>query len=248
MRKPLIAANWKMNLTVKEAVRLATSLKQKLKKVKNKEILLCPSFTALQEVNKAIKNSNIKLGAQDVCYKDKGAYTGEISPKMLKEFGCKYVIVGHSERRHIFNETDNIINLKLKNALKNKLNPILCVGETLTERKSNKTKKVIINQIKKGLKDVSKKDMKNVVIAYEPVWAIGTGKTSSPQDAQKSHNTIRNRINKIYSKGISKKIRILYGGSVTPDNSKELIAQPDIDGSLVGTKSLKAQDFSRIIK
>lgn len=248
MRKPLIVANWKMNLTVNGSVKLATTLKQKLKNIKNKEIIICPCFTALQQVNKVIKNSNIQLGAQNVCYKDKGAFTGETSPKTLKEIGCKYVIIGHSERRHIFKETDELINLRLKNALKNKLKPILCIGETLAEKKANKTEKVIINQIKNTLKNVNKKYMKNIVIAYEPVWAIGTGKTDSPEEAQEIHSIIRNLIKKIFSKEISKKIKIIYGGSVTPDNAKKLIIQPDIDGCLVGHESLKIEDFYKIAK
>ncbi len=248
MRNVLIAGNWKMNLTAKGSVELAKDLKGLVKDVDGTEILICPSFTALQDVYSVIKGSNIELGAQNVCYDDKGAFTGEISAEMLKETGCKYVIIGHSERRHVFKETDDMINLRVKNCLKNKLNAILCVGETLEQRESGETEKVVVSQIKKGLEGISEDDMKDVVIAYEPVWAIGTGKTASPLEAQEVHVIIRDFIKDIFNDEISFKTRILYGGSVKPDNIKELMMQSDIDGALVGGASLKAEEFAKLVK
>ena len=248
MRNVLIAGNWKMNLTAKGSVELAKDLKGLVKDVDGTEILICPSFTALQDVYSVIKGSNIELGAQNVCYDDKGAFTGEISAEMLKETGCKYVIIGHSERRHVFKETDDMINLRVKNCLKNKSNAILCVGETLEQRESGETEKVVVSQIKKGLEGISEDDMKDVVIAYEPVWAIGTGKTASPLEAQEVHVIIRDFIKDIFNDEISFKTRILYGGSVKPDNIKELMMQSDIDGALVGGASLKAEEFAKLVK
>jgi len=250
MRRILIAGNWKMNLSVKNSIKLAKELKSKLRNVKNKDIVIFPSFLALEEVGEVIKGSNIKLGAQDINYKDKGAFTGEVSALMLKEVGCKYVIVGHSERRQLFKEKDKLVNLKLKNALKNKLKPILCVGENLEQRKSGKTKKIIIEQIKKGLDGV--KNISDVIIAYEPVWAISKNnpkhKAAASEDAEQGHLIIRNYLSDKYSKKTANKIRIIYGGSMKPDNVKELIMQQDIDGGLVGGGSLKAESFSKIVK
>lgn len=237
-----------MNLNVQDSVKIVKDLKNSLKDVKNTEILVCPSFTALSEVSKLVKGSNIELGAQNVCYEDKGAFTGEVCSNMLKELGCKYVIIGHSERRHILKESDEIINQKIKNAVKNGLKSILCVGETLQEKEKNKTEEIIVNQIKKGLKDISKEDMKNIVLAYEPVWAIGTGKNASPAQAQEIHIIIRDLIKEMFGEDISQNIRIIYGGSVKPDNIGDLMMQSDIDGVLVGGASLKAEDFSKIVK
>jgi triosephosphate isomerase len=245
MRTPLIAGNWKMNLNIKDSVKLVKELK--VSDVKDREILVCPSFTCLKDVSKVIKGSNIMLGAQNVCYEDKGAFTGEISASMLKEVGCSYAIVGHSERRHVFDEDNDMVNLRLKNGIKNGFNVILCVGETLEEREANKTEDVVVEQIKIGLKDVNEVDMVNVVIAYEPVWAIGTGKTASPSQAQEVHAMIRKLIEDMFNDSLSDSIRILYGGSVKPDNAKELMSQEDIDGALVGGASLDAESFSKIV-
>jgi len=247
MRKALIAGNWKMNLGIKESVSLISSLKGQVKDA-SCEVLVCPSFTCLKKVNSLIKGTNIELGAQNVCFEDKGAFTGEVSASMLKENGCKYVIIGHSERRHIFKEDDPMINKRVKNAIKNRLRPILCVGETLEEREANKTKEVIMSQVQKGLEGLTKDDMKHLVIAYEPVWAIGTGKNATPIQAQEVHVLIRDLVTEMFSSKISSDMRIIYGGSVKPDNIKDLMMQSDIDGALVGGASLKAEDFSKIVK
>lgn len=236
-----------MNLGIKESISLISDLRSKVKDA-SAEILVCPSFTALKKVKSLIKGTNIELGAQNVCFEDKGAFTGEVSASMLKESGCKYVIIGHSERRHIFKEDDPMINKRVKNAIKNKLRPILCVGETLEERESNRTKEVIMSQIKNCLEGLSKDDMKHLVIAYEPVWAIGTGKNATPMQAQEVHVLIRDLITEMFSSKIGSETRILYGGSVKPDNIKDLMMQSDIDGALVGGASLKAEDFSKIVK
>ena len=237
-----------MNLTVEESVKLVSGLKEEVSDVKDREILVCPSFTSLFSVNEIVSGSNIMLGSQNVCYEDKGAFTGEISASMLKEVGCSYAIVGHSERRHVFNEDSDMVNLRLKNGLKNGLKVILCVGETLDEREANETNDIIVEQIQVGLKDVSAEDMINVVIAYEPVWAIGTGKTASKEQAQEVHAMIRELLKDIFNENISSSTRILYGGSVKPDNVSELMSQEDIDGALVGGAALKVEDFSQIVK
>lgn len=236
-----------MNLGIKDSISLISELKHKVKAA-SAEILVCPSFTCLKKVKRLIEGSNIELGAQNVCFEDKGAYTGEISASMLKEVGCKYAIIGHSERRHIFKEDDSMINKRVKNAIKNKLRPILCVGETLDERESNRTKEVVVSQIKNCLEGLFKNDVKNLVIAYEPVWAIGTGKNASPEQAQEVHILIRDLIKDMFGSKISSEIRILYGGSVNQNNIKDLMMQSDIDGALVGGASLKAEEFSKIVK
>jgi triosephosphate isomerase (TIM) len=248
MRKPLIAGNWKMNLNIEDSVKLVNSLKELVSDVKDREILVCPSFTCLKDVNSIVSGTNIKLGSQNICYEDKGAFTGEISASMLKEVGCSYAIVGHSERRHVFHENNDMINLRVKNGIKNGLKIILCVGETLEQREADETTEIIIEQVQIGLKDVSAEDMFNVVIAYEPVWAIGTGKTASSEQAQEIHAMIRNLIKDIFNENISSSVRILYGGSVKPSNIKELMEQEDIDGALVGGAALEAQGFSEIVK
>ena len=247
MRKPLIAGNWKMNKTVKESVGLVSDLKKLVKGVKDRDILVCPTFTALSSVAEQIKGSNIMLGAQNMHFEEEGAFTGEISAKMLKEIGCKYVILGHSERRHIFNEDDELINKKVKTGLASGLKVILCVGETLEEREKGDTEKVVERHVKKGLNGVSSGDMKNVIIAYEPVWAIGTGKTATPEQAEEVHKLIRGLLGKLYGK-IADNTLILYGGSVKPDNIKGLMDKEDIDGGLVGGASLDAKSFSEIVK
>jgi triosephosphate isomerase len=248
MKRYLIAGNWKMNKTTGEAIELAQKLVESLKDVNDRDILICPPFTALYSVYQVIKGTNIKLGAQDVFYENSGAFTGEISPIMLKDVGCEYVIIGHSERRHIIGETDELINKKIKAAINNGLKTILCVGELLEEREAGKTLEVVKTQIEKGLNGVSKEEMKNVVIAYEPVWAIGTGKTAKPEDAQEVHAYIRELLSKLYSKEIADETIIQYGGSVKASNIDSLMAMPDIDGALVGGASLVAEEFTRIVK
>ena len=246
MRTPIIAGNWKMNNTLNESVSLVRTIKNLVKNVREVEIVVFPPFTSLKDVCIETKGSNLKIGAQNLFYEEKGAYTGEISALMLKEL-CKYVLVGHSERRQYFKETDEMINKKIKTALKNNITPVFCVGETLNERNMNKTKAVVENQIKEGLKGILSNDMQNLIIAYEPVWAIGTGKTASPEQAEEVHLFIRSLISKDCGKKISDNIRILYGGSVKPDNTNLLMEQIDIDGALVGGASLEAESFSKIV-
>lgn len=248
MRKTIIAGNWKMNKTIGESISLVKELKKSLKEVNDREIVVCPPFTSLAAVGAEIKTSNIELGAQNMYFKEEGAFTGEISPLMLKEIAVKYVIIGHSERRHTFNEDNNLINKKIKSALQNNLKPIFCVGEKLEEREENKTKQIVGEQINKGLKDIKKGEMKNIVIAYEPVWAIGTGKNATPQQAEEVHLFIRKLLKSIFDDKIADQTTILYGGSVKPDNIKDLIAQDNIDGVLVGGASLDAKSFAEIVK
>ncbi len=248
MRKPIAAGNWKMFKTAKEAVQMLSDLKEKVKDVSEREIVICPTFTALVPAVDAVKGSNIKIGAQNVFWEEKGAFTGEIAPGMLKDIGCEYVIIGHSERRQYFCETDPTVNKRIFAALKAGLKPIICVGETLQERDSEKTFQVIETQVKGGLKGLSAEQMKDCVIAYEPVWAIGTGKTATKEQAQEVHAFIRKLLEGMFDKPTAEATRILYGGSVKPDNMKDLMAQPDIDGGLVGGASLEADSFSKIVK
>lgn len=245
MRKPIIAGNWKMNKVNSEAVAFVKELKLRLIDVKDVEIVVCPPFTALHDVSKEIRNSNIKLGSQNMHFEDSGAFTGEISPLMLKELGVKYVILGHSERRQCFNETNEIINRKIKKALQHKLVPIVCVGEKLEEREKGDTNKVIKDQVQGCLKEI---DASKIVIAYEPVWAIGTGKNATPEQAEEVHLLIRELIKNLYDEKIANNLRIQYGGSVKPDNIKSLMEQKDIDGALVGGASLKMDDFVSLVK
>ncbi|MBW2982494.1 triose-phosphate isomerase [Candidatus Woesearchaeota archaeon] len=248
MRKTIIAGNWKMNKTNKEAASLMNDIIFNTKNVKDVEIIVCPPYTALSDVNKIIKKTNIELGAQDVYFEEKGAFTSKISAEMLKDVGCTYVIIGHSETRQYFNETDESVNKKVKIALSYELKPIICVGETLEQREAEKTMKIIETQIKGALKDITKEQMVDVVIAYEPVWAIGTGKTATPEQAQEVHYFIRNLILNLYSPDIAESIRILYGGSVKPNNVKELMQEEDIDGGLIGGASLDAESFSKLVR
>ena len=245
MRKPLIAGNWKMHKTVPEAVSLVKELKELLTEIKDREVLVCPPFTAIYAVKSEIEESPIKLGAQNMFYEEKGAFTGEISPLMLKDLGCSYVILGHSERRHIFGETDKLINKKVASAVDHGLVPILCVGELLEERESGKTKNVVERQLLEGLKGLKEGD--EFVIAYEPVWAIGTGKTATPEQAQEVHGFIRELLAENFGREKAERVRILYGGSVKPENIKGLMEMPDIDGALVGGASLKAASFAKIV-
>jgi triosephosphate isomerase len=250
MRKTIIAGNWKMFKKLSEANELVTGLKQELANINPAEIdiLICPPYTVLSEVRKVIENSNVYLGAQDVYWEDQGAFTGEVSPVMLKDIGCSYVIIGHSERRQYFHETNQSVNKKAKAVLKHGLTPIICVGETLKEREENKIFTVIDDHIKNGLKDISPSEISKTVIAYEPVWAIGTGKTATPAIAQEVQGYIRDLLVELYGKDIAGIIRIQYGGSVKTDNISDLMKQPDIDGALVGGASLKVDSFSQIVK
>lgn len=250
MRKKIIAGNWKMYKTNSEAVSLAKQLKNKLEKkpAEKTTIVVCPPFTALNKVAEELKDSKIDVGAQNVFPMEEGAFTGEISPKMIKSTGAKYVIIGHSERRRYFKEDEKLINKKVKLALKHNLKVILCVGETLEERKQNLTQDIIANQAEWNLKGIKPNELKNIVIAYEPVWAIGTGKTATPKQAQEVHAFLRVVIDALYTDGIGDKITILYGGSVKPDNAEGLLSQPDLDGALVGGACLVANDFIRIIR
>lgn len=246
MRKPIIAGNWKMNNTNKEALLLVESIK-KITLNKDVEAVLCVPFTALHEVKKLIIDSDIKLGAQNMHWEESGAYTGEISPLMLKDIGIDYCIIGHSERRQYYNETDETVNKKLKASLSHGILPIICVGETLEEREANKAEKIVKNQIINAFEGISADEIKNIVIAYEPIWAIGTGRTASSDDANAMCAFIRETIGGIYSEEEKNIIRIQYGGSVKPSNVKELMEKSDIDGALVGGASLKANDFVKLI-
>ena len=245
MRKPLIAANWKMNKNVLEALAFIAEIKKIT--LKDRDAVVCPPFTALHAVGKELKGTNISLGAQNMHFEKSGAFTGEISAEMIKEAGCAYVILGHSERRDYFKETNELINKKIKAAILNGLNPILCVGEKLDEREQNKTKEIVESQLKGSLKDISKADMSEVTIAYEPVWAIGTGKTATPQQAEEVHAFLRGLIEGMYGKDISEAIRILYGGSVKPNNIKEIMGTGNIDGALVGGASLDPNSFAELV-
>ena len=244
----LIAGNWKMNKDMNETAELINGLKAKLVTLStNVKVVICPPFTSLDLARKLIDGTPIELGAQNMYHEDEGAYTGEISPKMLKSTGCKYVILGHSERRQYFGETDSFINLKVKKALAWGLTPILCVGETLEQREKNITSEVVTNQVKGCLKDLSASDVEKIVIAYEPVWAIGTGRNATPEQAQEVHSIIRKLLSNVFSKETAEKIIIQYGGSVKPDNAKDLLCQPDVDGALVGGACLKADSFAQIV-
>ena len=247
-RLPFIAGNWKMNKTVTEAVDLVRELKASISEVREVEVAVAPPFTALYAVRQELEGSPIYLAAQNLYWEEKGAFTGEVSPAMLKEVGCRYVIIGHSERRQFFMETDEMVNRRIKAALDRGLQPIFCIGETLKEREEEKTFAVIERQVKGGLKGIGEERVKNIVIAYEPVWAIGTGKTATPEQAEEVHWFIRKKLGKLSSREISEEIRIQYGGSVTPDNIKGLMNEPDIDGALVGGASLKAEAFSKIVR
>ncbi len=246
-RKPIIAGNWKMNKTTVEASDLAAKLIPLVFSVKDREIVLGPPFTSLEAVSETRKGTNIVLAAQTMHWEDKGAFTGEISAEMLLDLGCKYVIIGHSERRQYFGETDETVNKKVKQALKKGLLPIMCVGETLAEREAGRLNDVINRQVTGGLKDISADDMRKIVIAYEPVWAIGTGKTATPEQANEVHGLIRQRVKALYNAEIAESLRIQYGGSVTPENVSSLMAKPDIDGALVGGASLKPESFAALV-
>lgn len=248
MRTPVIAGNWKLNKTRAEAVALAEELKSALADVQETEIIVAPVFTVLSAVADVLSGSRIQLAAQNCYPADTGAFTGEISPLMLKDAGCSAVILGHSERRQLLGETDEQINAKVKKALEDGLRVILCIGETLEEREKDETLDVLTTQVKGGLAGIAKEQMEEVILAYEPVWAIGTGKTASDEQAQEAHSFIRGLLQGLFDPETCAACRILYGGSVKPDNVDGLMAQDDIDGALVGGASLKAADFSRIVK
>ncbi|WP_326908823.1 triose-phosphate isomerase [Sedimentibacter sp. MB31-C6] len=248
MRTPLIAGNWKMNNNMTESMELVDNLIQLTKNFnKNVEILICPPFTALFSIKNSINDSVIKLGAQNMHFEEKGAYTGEVSPMMLHDIGVEYVIIGHSERRQLFNETDDLINKKLKAALKYGIKPILCVGETLGQRESGIEKSIIKNQITNAFNDINDKDSAKVIIAYEPIWAIGTGKNATSNQANEMASFIRKTVSELYGELVSQNMIIQYGGSVKVNNANEILSQNDIDGALIGGASLKAEDFYKII-
>jgi len=247
-RRLLIAGNWKMNKTADESVSFVIELKKQRLRISNIDTVLIPSFTSLATVSAALKDSSIQIGAQNIFYEKQGAFTGEISPAMLQNLGCSYTLVGHSERRTYFHETDDIVNKKILAALEHNITPILCVGETLTMREANLTLSLIKNQLENCLKDLKKENVERVIIAYEPLWAIGTGLTASPEQAQEIHTFIRQYLNDNYGTVVAESVRILYGGSVKSDSVRELIAKPDIDGVLVGGASLSVQGFSEIIR
>ncbi len=248
MRKPLIAGNWKMNSTIAAGRALVLELKGKVSENADVEIVVAPPFTALTAVSESIQGSTIQLASQNVHWEESGAYTGEISPLMLKDVGCRYAIIGHSERRQYFHETDETVNHKIKATLKHGLIPIVCIGESLEEREDGKTLSVIESQVGEGLKGLTPGDIEQMVIAYEPIWAIGTGKTATSEQAQEVHDHIRKLLHQTFGEQAAQKVRILYGGSVKPGNIDDLMAQPDIDGALVGGASLKADSFSRIVQ
>jgi len=248
MRKKIIAGNWKLNKTCVEAIELVTGLKRKLYNVSDIDIVVCPPYTALSEVYEVLQESNMALGAQDLYWEDSGAFTGEISAPLLKDVGVKYVIIGHSERRQFFHETDETVNRKVKAALKWNLTPIVCVGETLAERESNRAFDIIRVQVEESLEGLTPEELEKSVIAYEPVWAIGTGKNATPEQAQEVHKFIRSLLVNLSNEEVAAGIRIQYGGSVKPENTAELMSQPDIDGALVGGASLKEDSFVKIIQ
>lgn len=247
-RKLIIAGNWKMNKTVAEALDLVRGLKIELANVKEVDIVVCPPYTALADVSKAILDSNIRLGAQNMSEHNVGAFTGEIAAVMLKEFSVRYVILGHSERRQHQKETDALIAKKAAAVHAASLKPIICFGEMLAERESGQMEKVLETQVRGSLAGLSKDQMAETVIAYEPVWAIGTGKTATTAQAQEAHAFIRRLVAKAFNETVARRVRIQYGGSVKPSNARELMSQPDVDGALVGGASLEARSFSDIIK
>ncbi|MCD6580584.1 MAG: triose-phosphate isomerase [Desulfuromusa sp.] len=248
MRTPIIAGNWKLNKSIAKSRELATQLTKNLNTINDREIVIAPIYTALSTVAEVIKNSPIQLAAQNCYPETSGAFTGEISPEFLQDAGCQYVIIGHSERRQLMGESDNFINQKLIKILEAGLKPILCIGETLQERESDQMLTVLSRQIKGGLANLTAAQMATVVIAYEPIWAIGTGKTATAEQAEEAHSFIRKLLQELFSQEVADQTRVLYGGSVKPNNVDELMAQENIDGALVGGASLKAEDFIRIVR
>lgn len=246
MRRKVIAGNWKMNMLPNEAISFIEQITPLVKDTNN-EVILCVPYTDLFYSLLTAQNTNIKIGAQNMHWEEKGAYTGEISGQMLKSIGVEYVIIGHSERRQYFAETDETVNKKVKSALTNELKPIICVGETLEQREQRKAEEVITTQTVLALEGISKEQMANIVLAYEPIWAIGTGKTATSEDANNSIKWVRNKVEELYGKEVADQVIILYGGSVKAENAKELFGTTDIDGGLVGGASLKVDEFSKIV-
>ena len=247
-RKLIIAGNWKMNKTVAEALHLVHGLKIELGAVKEVDIVVCPPFTALSEVSKAVMDSNLRLGAQNMSEHNVGAYTGEIAALMLKEFSVRYVILGHSERRQYQKEPDALIARKALAVHAASLKPIVCIGETLTEREAGQMQRVLETQVRGSLAGLNKEQMAETIVAYEPVWAIGTGKTATTAQAQEAHAFIRGVLGRMFDEAVARRVRIQYGGSVKPSNARELMSQADVDGALVGGASLEARSFADIIK
>lgn len=249
MRKKIIAANWKMNMTAAEGAAFMKDLALELKNFDGAEVVIIPPFTALPRLSEVITSTpGVTLGAQNMWHEASGAFTGEVSATMIREFFTRYVVLGHSERRTIFGETDALVNKKVKAALAASLRPILCIGETLEERDANRVEEVLSTQLAGSLAGVSAEDMLDIVLAYEPVWAIGTGRTATPEQAQEAHAFIRKTLAGMFDPATAAKVRIQYGGSVKPDNAKELLHQPDIDGALVGGASLDSRSFAKIVK
>jgi len=247
MRKKVIAGNWKMNKDLNESQDLVSKIINGLGNDTKCNVIVCPPFTSLNEVSSLIKTTPVKLGAQNMYFENSGAFTGEISASMIKSVGCEYVIIGHSERRTVFGEPDEVTNKKVKKALEHNLKPIFCIGELLEQREEGTTMDVVKNQLLNGLKDITLEQLSKIIIAYEPVWAIGTGKTASPEQAQEVHAAIRELIVENFSEAMADNLVIQYGGSVKPDNAGELLSQKDIDGALVGGACLKADSFLGII-
>jgi triosephosphate isomerase len=248
MRRPFIAGNWKLHKTRAESIALVEKLKADLSNIVDRDIVVAPVFTSLSSVAAVLSDGNVSLAAQNCYPETQGAFTGEVSPALLADAGCRYVIVGHSERRQLFGETDAFINRKARAVIAAGISAIFCVGETLEEREADKTFEVLKQQVLAGLEGLTSGDMSQVVLAYEPVWAIGTGKTASDEQAQQAHNFIRQLIADLFDHSVAQQLRIVYGGSVKPDNVDGLLQQPDIDGALVGGASLKAEDFIRIVR
>ena len=246
MGRKIIAGNWKMNMLPNEAMEFITKLSEKIRDTQN-EVILCVPYTDLFYSLLTAQGTNIKIGAQNMHWEEKGAYTGEIAPKMLKSINVEYVIIGHSERREYFAETDETVNKKIKSAMQNNLKPIVCVGENLEQKENNKTNEIITTQTQKALEGLTNSQVESTIIAYEPIWAIGTGKTASKEDANNAIKEIRNKIRELYGEQIAGKVKILYGGSVKPENAKELFDTSDIDGALVGGASLNVHEFEKIV-
>lgn len=247
-RRPFIAGNWKMFKSRREARDTAEHLQELLGASLSVDVVICPPFSALSTVEEVIREGEIQLAAQNVHWEQEGAFTGEVSTSMLLDCGCRYVILGHSERRQIFHESDAIIHRKIRKVLSTELNPVLCVGELLEEREAERVDEVILGQLEADLGELTAVEASRIIVAYEPIWAIGTGKTATPEIAQEVHGLIRHWFSKRYSEAVASRIRILYGGSVKPENTRELMAQEDIDGALVGGASLDAQSFATIVK
>lgn len=248
MRRPLLAGNWKMNLGHADALRLAEALRSVAAPGPDRDVAIFPPFTSLAAVAELLRETRIAVGAQNCWHEEDGAYTGEISANLVRAAGGSLVVLGHSERRHVLGESDELVGKKVRQALKHRLKPVLCVGELLAERDGGRTLEVVSRQLREGLRGVTKEQMRDVVVAYEPVWAIGTGRTATPAQAQEVHAALRAELKSLYDAAVAAETRLLYGGSVKPNNIDGLMAMPDVDGALVGGASLDAQDFARIVK